>query len=35
MKRGRMGDRRLEFLFEWNAAKAAANVRKHGVSFEL
>lgn len=22
------------FIFEWNAAKAAANLKKHGVSFE-
>jgi uncharacterized protein len=24
-----------QFQFEWDEAKAAANVRKHGVSFEL
>ena len=24
-----------EFLFEWNEAKASANLRKHGVSFDL
>jgi uncharacterized DUF497 family protein len=24
-----------QFQFEWNEIKAAANVRKHGVSFEL
>jgi hypothetical protein len=23
------------FQFEWNESKAAANIRKHGVSFEL
>ena len=25
----------LQFQFEWDEVKAAANVRKHGVSFEL
>jgi len=24
-----------QFRFEWNEAKAAANLRKHGVAFEL
>jgi uncharacterized protein len=24
-----------QFLFEWDEAKASANLRKHGVSFEL
>jgi uncharacterized DUF497 family protein len=24
-----------QFQFEWDEAKAAANLRKHGVSFEL
>ena len=24
----------MGYQFEWNAAKAAANIRKHGVSFE-
>ncbi len=28
-----MNDR--QFQFEWDEIKAAANVRKHGVSFEL
>ncbi len=28
-----MSDR--QFQFEWNESKAAANIRKHGVSFEL
>jgi len=26
---------RFEFYFEWDAAKAASNRRKHGVSFDL
>ena len=25
----------LQFQFEWNEVKAAANARKHGVSFDL
>ena len=32
---GEHGLNEHHFQFEWNEAKAAANLRKHGVSFEL